>query len=406
MDMANPLLDAEKAGTLDSLRESIPDFKGKGIFGHLRETAVESVKKSGVKAAANPINNYGVPHYLTVNPKLKNQVRSSTEFLPARIAEEAGGYTDAVTRSWATIDQMRRGETFGNSVSRAKDTLVDYDPRRFSKFEKDVMKRVFPFYSFLSSQIPYVMRELIRHPAGGLGMTIRAQRHAQDNKYVPFHMRDQAAIPGGMDDKGNQTYISSLGLMHEDAVAMLKPDLADIFGNMNPLLKAPVELATGRSLFMRGPTGGRELSELDPAVGRILKRAKEITGMADPDDRRPAPFIGLRTEHLLSNSPAARLLSTTRTLLDNRKTWWQKGVNLLLGPKYTTISPQQRHSMMQSEVDAIFKEMGVRPFTKYAMKKGEIEAIEESGDKATAFRLRASVKLRAIMDKAQKERNK
>jgi len=405
MDMVDVMEDAEKLGTMKPLRESIPDFEGKGLMGHLWKTAKETMGEHGV-GAVNPLNNRGVPHYLTSNPKLRGKVRSSTEFLPGRLAEEAGGYTDGVTRAWATIDQMRRGETFRGAVDRAKATLVDYDPRRFSTFERDVMKRVFPFYSFLSSQIPYVMRELIRHPAGGLGMTIRAQRHAQDNKYVPFHMRDQAAIPGGMDDKGNQTYISSLGLMHEDAVAMLKPDLADIFGNMNPLLKAPVELATGRSLFMRGPTGGRELSELDPAVGRILKRAKEITGMADPDDRRPAPFIGLRTEHLLSNSPAARLLSTTRTLLDNRKTWWQKGVNLLLGPKYTTISPQQRHSMMQSEVDAIFKEMGVRPFTKYAMKKGEIEAIEESGDKATAFRLRASVKLRAIMDKAQKERNK
>jgi len=405
MDMVDVLDDAKKLGTLKPLRESIPDFQGKGLMGHLWKTAKETMGDHGV-GAINPINNRGVPHYLTSNPKLRGKVRSSTEFLPARLAEEAGGYTDGVTRAWATIDQMRRGETFRGAVDRAKATLVDYDPRRFSTFERDVMKRVFPFYSFLSSQIPYVMRELIRHPAGGLGMTIRAQRHAQDDKYVPFHMRDQAAIPGGVDAEGNQTYISSLGLMHEDAVAMLKTDLADIFGNMNPLLKAPVELATGRSLFMRGPTGGRELSELDPAVGRILKRSKEITGLADPDDRRPAPFIGLRTEHILSNSPAARLLSTTRTLLDNRKSWWQKGVNLLLGPKYTTISPQQQHSMMQSEVDAIFKEMGVRPFTKYAMRKGEIEAIEASGDKATAYRLRASVKLRAIMDKAQKERNK
>jgi len=406
MDAVDPMFDAETAGTTKALQESIPDFEGRGLMGQLGHVAKESVKESGVGAALNPFNNMGVPRYLTSNPDLVGKPRTSTQFIQGRLAEEAGNYTDNVTRATAVIDQMRRGESMPRSVDRAKNTLVDYDPRRFTKFENDIMKRVFPFYSFLSSQIPYVLKELMRHPAGGLGMTIRAQRLGQDDKYVPFHMRDKAAIPLGPDEDGNQSYIGSLGLMHEDAVGMLNPDLADIFGNMNPLLKAPVELATGRSLFMRGPLGGRDLSELDPAMGRIRQSIGERTGLLDESDQRPKPVGSATFEHLVSNSPVSRLVNTAKTLLDDRKPFIQRAVNLLAGPKFTTITPQSEQGMMRAELDAIAKEEHVRPFVRYSLGKGDIQALEDSGDVNKARKFRAINKVRALMDKAQKERNK
>jgi hypothetical protein len=404
MDASDPLFDANAAGTLEPLRKAVPDFKGKQLPGHLISTAKEGIKKHGIGASLNPFNNQGIPHLLTSNKKLRGKTRSETTWTPGLLAEQAGGYTDGITRATAVIDQMRRGTSFKDAMGRARDTLVDYDPRRFSNFEKEVMKRVFPFYSFLSSQVPYVIKELMNNPSGGLGKTIRAQRHGQDEEYVPYHMRDKAAIPWGTDAEGNQTYLASLGLMHEDAVAMLNPDLSDILGKMNPLLKAPVELATGRSLFMKGPLGGRDLSELDPTIGRIRQRAGEATGLLEPTNRRPDPFISTTVEHLLSNSPAARLLSSTRTLLDNRKSYSQRAVNLLLGPKFTTISPQQQQSMLRNEFDAVMKKNGIPPFTRYSLRKGEIQQIEDSGDKTLAYQMRAVEKARAILDKAQKQR--
>jgi len=401
-DAMDPAFDPNVSGSLKPLRDQIPNVEGRTV----RERASNLLGDyEGRKLAAmNPANLSGMPRWFTADDALRGKVRTTTDFLPARVADSFGQFTDASTRAAAIIDQVRRGQSFDSAMQRAKDTLVDYDPRRFSWTEKEVLKRVFPFYSFLSSQVPYVMKELLNNPAGGLGKTIRAQRHSQDDQYVPYHMRDKAAIPWRTDADGSQHYVSSLGMMHEDAVGMLDPDLADILGNMNPLLKAPVELATGRSLFMRGPLGGRELSEMDPAFGRIVQRSGELLGLREESDARPVSPIGATGEHLLSNSPAARVVSTVKTMLDNRKSLAQRAVNLLSGVKFTTISPENQQSMLRAELDAVLKERGVRPFTRYSLRKGEIEEIEESGDQELAMKLRAVEKARAVLDKAQRAR--
>lgn len=404
MELSDPLYQAHRTGTLDPMREAIPNYEGKTLGERFKQQGSEILADKG--AALNPGNLEGMPRFLTKDETLRGKPRARSQFFADRIAKSFGQYTDAVTRTTAVVDQMRRGVPHEQAWDRANRTLVDYNPKRFSNFEKEFMKRVFPFYSFLSSQVPYVLKELINNPAGGLGVTIRAQRHAQDDQYVPHRMRDKAAIPLSTDEEGNQHYLESLGLMHEDAVAMLKPDLADIMGDMNPLLKTPVELATGRSLFMRGPLGGTDLSELDPAMGRIIQEVGERVGLRQETDSRPppAPLIGNAGEHILSSSPAARLLSSTRTALDDRKTIAQRAMNLLTGVKVSTVSPYQQQSMLREELDAILKERGVRPFTRYSLDTDEIQEIEDSGDQVTAYKLRAVEKARAILDRAQRER--
>jgi len=404
MDIDDSLSDIRSAGSLDTLRESVPNRSRKPLSEQARRLGGEILDDGS--SAMNPLNLKGMRRFFTKNEKLRGSPRPRSQFVLDRLANIAGGWSDASTRAAAVIDQMRRGSDFRSSFSRTAEALVSYDRRRFSQFEREIMKRVFPFYSFMSSQLPYVFKELATDPAGGLGRTVRAQRLSQDQEYVPHHMRDRAAVPLGETEAGDQNYISSLGLMHEDALAMANPQLSDVLGDMNPLLKVPVELATGRSLFMRGPLGGEDLSELDPTVGRIRQNLGERLGLREPSRSRPEPFISNTIEHVLSNSPVSRWLNSTRTLLDDRKTPGQIALNLLTGVKVTTVSPEQQQRMLRDEADAILKDRGIRPFTRYHLKPGEIDEIEKSGDEDTARRLRAVERVRQILDKARRQRAK
>lgn len=401
MSAHDPLADLSSAGSLDALREVVPNQSRQPLVSLGKSLASDIA--SDIPAAMNPFNIQGMRRVFTRNPKLAGVPRPKSQFVVDRLANIAGSWSDATTRAAAVIDQMKRGVTFREAFRNAGEKLVSYDPRRFSRFEREIMKRVFPFYSFMSSQVPYVFKELATNPAGGLGRTVRAQRLSQDNEYVPSHMRDRAALPLSVTRSGDQNYISSLGLMHEDALAMANPDLADVLGDMNPLFKLPVELATGRSLFMRGPLGGEDLSELDPTVGRIRQGVRERLGISQPSSSRPEPFISNSVEHILANSPVSRWLNATRTLLDDRKTPAQRALNLLTGVKVTTVSPEQQQRMLRDEADAILKERGIRPFTRYHLKPEEIDEIEASGDTDTARRLRAVERVRAILDKSRRE---
>ncbi|MEZ6152930.1 MAG: hypothetical protein R3C09_22755 [Pirellulaceae bacterium] len=74
----------------------------------------------------------------------------------------------------------------------------------------------------------------------------------------------------------------------------------DIGGRLNPMLKYPLELASGQSLYH-----GRPLSTIAPDVGTAIHNLSGAEGKAQP-------FFSLQVEHALRNSPFARYLSTAR----------------------------------------------------------------------------------------------
>ena len=86
--------------------------------------------------------------------------------------------------------------------------------------------------------------------------------------------------------------------------------MLEIMSRLNPLVKGPLEYATGQSFFMRGESGGRRLETMDPQLERIIsnvshmvsgKEGEEVTG-----ERFRLPF-SKEIEVATGMTPASRL---------------------------------------------------------------------------------------------------
>ena len=388
---------ATQAGTrrdeYEQLMQSMPGIGGEGVFSDLGVLGREFLSGS---FRPWDVSGFGG--------------RTKSGFGVVKAGDLVGKMTDDMNRMVGFIESMRRGDDAATAMRKVNRVQLNYDPRTFTPTEQS-LKRIFPFYSYMSRQAGYVTTELMTNPTGRLGNLIRAIRISEDPDDVtlPEHVKNQFAlkvtdmplIGGG--EAGSDQYLAGFGLMFEDTLSMLPTGGAseffrNIIARTNPLVKAPAEWAFGRSSFQGGPFGGRDLTSMDPLLGRILTSA----GIQEElPNRQAAPAFGSRgLEFALANSPVSRLLSTARVLSDDRKTIPQKAMKSLLGMQMTTVQPQQRRYQAHEIINARLKELGVRPFVTYNPSKEYIEGLPEGQEKES---LRIS---KALIKALEKERER
>ena len=217
------------------------------------------------------------------------------------------------------------------------------------------------------------------------------------------------AIPLGDSADGGKNYLTGLGLMHEDPVATLFGGLNDsqafarnLLAKSNPMIKGFAEWGLGRSSFQGGPLGGRDLHDMDPTLGRIITQVglqeENVSGQA-------APAFGSRAlEFGLANSPVSRLLTTTKNLLDSRKSVAERIANVTTGLKITTVSPEQSRRAVRDISDSIARDVGARPFSTFTVSDDLLEYAQQNHPEAYK-RLAASAEIRRrwnIEDKKKK----
>lgn len=318
-----------------------------------------------------------------------------------RAGDIAGKHSDDMNRLVGFIERMRRGDDVRTAFDKMNRVQLDYSSKSYTQFEKHVMRKIFPFWSFFSKQLSYLTNELMTNPAGRLGQLIRLSGKAQSGEYLPDHVSNQVSIPFGQNEDGTQNYITGMGLMYEDAVASLFPTsgrdaLRGLISKMNPIVKGPAEWALGRSSFQGGPLGGRDIDSMDPVIGRILTQL----GVQDAlPGGQAAPVGGSRAaEFIASNSPVSRILSSTRTALDDRKTLLQRAINLTTGMRVTSVSPEQRRRGLRELTDSIARDSGARSFETFHISDELIESVPD--DQARI--LRAIKELRRRWDQRRK----
>lgn len=392
-----------KSGQADDILDQIPNQRQEGML--------ESLKRTwGSQSIGAQLAPWNVPGVITKTPA--GYGPRSTENIVAALHGAVRGTADNTIRMSSILNNMDRGMSFRDAFERVNWHQVSYDPRRYTRFEKRVMKRAIPFYSFISRSLPMVAMELASHPGGGLGRVIRAQRLAQGDQesYVPYDLQDSAAIPLSPGQKGELRYITNLGLMHEDALRYLAPTegvrgiLKRVVGSSNPLLKGVIEYATNTSTFFDGPMGGRRLDDLDPAVGRILHNMG-LTQL--PPSGRPNPFISPMVEAAAANSPAAAALRYARVISEplNRRSVSEKMINLLTGVRTKNIDQEALARELRDRLNAEQIRMGARPISIVTGTEGLAERYEAAGDEDAAEKLeRISRALAVIRKRLQQQK--
>lgn len=288
------------------------------------------------------------------------------KFALARYGRAAGDVTEGLHRLGGFTALIKQGYSPAEAAKRIKLLHVDYT--NLSEVERQVLRRIFPFYSYSRGMTEYLVRELSERPAGKVGQSIRAANVTRKkDPAMPDYVASGLSIPVGVKPDGTKTYISGLGLMHEQPVQLLDPivslnpqeALFEIGSNLSPLIKGPLEVMFNESLFQQSPQGGRSLDDLDPLVGRTLSNVGNTLGLTD----RTEPYnIGKIPEAVVSNSPVSRYLSTVRTVTDPRKTVAQKLSPFGTGARFSTISPAAQDAVLRERATQLMRELGGKVF--------------------------------------------
>ena len=352
----------------------------------------------------------------TWNP-LKAQLRGvggaeKTTFAPAAFGEDVSHYTESMNRIAPFWALLQSGVHPQEAAKRVFDSQVAYQGRFYTKFEQQVLKRLFLFYSFSKGQVPFTLKQLMENPGGRLAQTLRGINRSKDqDELVPQHIAETPSIPLGTLPDGSKRYFTGLGLGFEDPLQFATPSAKNLgleaLSRANPLIKGPAEWVAGQSFFQRAPGGGgRELTDLDPPLGRILANVREMAGGA-PSTSGPVRYPGSdMIEHMLANSPVSNLLTKARTITDPRKKGLPgaaaKASNLLTGFKVSDVSPAAQDRELRNRVQLIEKLLGAKTFTETFL-PADVKAGLSPAEQAQAASLNA---LKKLLDERSKARKK
>jgi len=360
-DVDNLDTSVDAARDFASITDTLPgNPKINGVGDLIKELFATAMGRRG--GDFNPLNIAGVNR------------RRETTLAPVQAGNLIGKYFDDSNRLVGFIESMRQGKSADEAMAIVDRVQLNYDPRTFTPTEQ-ALKRFFPFYSFFSREAKYLSNELWTNPAGRLGKLIRLQRHGSESsqdEFLPEHVRSKMAIPLGDSNDGGRTFLTGMGLMHEDVLSDIAGGLADpqqgmrsALSMMNPLIKGFAEFGLGRSSFQGGPMGGRDLDDMDPVLGRI---ATQLGLKDEAPGGGVSPLFGSRAlEFAASNSPISRILSTVKNLGDTRKTYAQNALRFMSGVQITTVSPEQARYGLRALGNKIARDAGARSFETFSI---------------------------------------
>lgn len=283
---------------------------------------------------------------------------------------------------------------------------------KLSPMEKGFARRIIPFYTFSRKITPQILETLIEQPGGKMAQTIRASNAGRnDEQVMPPHVADTAALPLGRKEDGSESFVTGFGLTPEAALPYItapldpKGALLNVGSSLTPLLKMPMEMATGQTFFQRGATGGRPLKDLDPVLGRTLSNIGEQMGLRQEGDG-PVNILGDRgasriAEHLVSNSPASRLLTQVRTATDPRKGFAEKATNILSPVKITDVSPKAQESALIDAASAFADDIGARTWSNRYFPKDMLERAKKTDPQAYQQMMQVNALLSAAKKRAR-----
>lgn len=170
------------------------------------------------------------------------------------------------------IDKLKSGSTIDDAVMSVKKYLFNYQD--LTEFEKTVMKRVMPFYTWTRKNVPLQLEHLITQPGkyAGLEKAVRAiekigmgDSRPVNEKYLSDYIKNNTAmrVKYNEDDKTYYYFLLGNWLPSYQAIDFLSQPLKNIIDMVTPLLKTPIELLSNKSFF-KNTLGESEMIENYP----------------------------------------------------------------------------------------------------------------------------------------------
>lgn len=273
------------------------------------------------------------------------------------------------------IAKRNEGLTPFEAGESVKKYLFDYQD--LTRLEKDVFKRLMPFYTWTRKNIPLQIEALIKDPAKQTKL-IKFKNNVEvysgddkTNALLPEYMQNASPVFIGKKD-GKVRYIKLEGFLPTADINRLSEPAQEMLALFSPILKAPIEQTANYNFFF----------------GQPLTRQKGIKGYVGYGERDYLfTRIPGRLEHL---ARLYRPLSEIDKVFGQKyqfQTGTQKAFNLLLGGKVYEYEvkdllkkfdrlTQEEARMIKYNINRIKEEMREHPEQAYKNEKDLKNQIE------------------------------
>lgn len=148
------------------------------------------------------------------------------------------------------VDKLQKGFTSDSAAMSVKKYLFDYGD--LTNFEKQVMKRMFPFYSWTRKNLPLQAEAVLNQPQKFLPMAkmLQGRNQADLNKLAFANPSLSQRLPVEKSrTKDSVTYIPLEGVIPGADLAKIARPQELLVEMLNPYAKTPIELLINKSFF-------------------------------------------------------------------------------------------------------------------------------------------------------------
>ena len=330
-----------------------------------------------------------------------------------RLNKQIGTAFENNSRMALFINRLKEGDSVDKAAMTVKKFLFDYGD--LTNFEKNVMKRVFPFYTWTRKNIPLQLENLISQPGkyAGLEKTVKAieqigmgDTRPVDEKYLSDYIKNNTAMKIKYDDKEKTYYYFLLGnwMPSYQAMDFLSQPLENLMQMLTPLVKTPMELMANKSSFFKNTLGDYTTIEAYPGqttnfLGlNMSKKAatvlRNIRLLSEIDKLNPGKiFGGEKGEPSLLEKMGMPAISVPGMgVISPSKEKYQKGepspsigmrVATTMFGKLQPYKVEQSREFYQRDTDARIQEL--KTAIKSAARKGDKERVKLLNEELRKF---------------------
>lgn len=284
----------------------------------------------------------------------------------ADTASTIAGKGDNFFRLSIWLKNMEEGMGATDAMAYAQKFLFDY-ANGLSPFERNVMRRLFPFYTFSRFNVPLQLGLMFKRPGmvslmGKTQNLFSEKRKDPIDTLLPSYVREQWRF-GPQINNGQLQIWTGRNLLATEELGFLgdiatwrgqsTPDILfdEVFARLNPMLKIPVELYIGKNLYFDSKIAEDQTIRgaiLDwPVIRDYLDMRKVRIGSGA--DARVLYRVNGHRYHLLNQLHFSRLYRTMVSIAgDEDTTFFQSLVPFFTGLRLTSIDLSRRMQHLES----------------------------------------------------------
>ena len=297
---------------------------------------------------------------LTDRFKVSSQFRSDftgafddpLEFKKLKATRKLGDWIELHQKANATIGALKKGFSLDEALDLAEKAGFDYS--KVSKFEQDIMKRVFPFYSFARKNAGLQLSTAVEHPGRILnqikftnmlsGIFGGRKPSEEDIKGLPEWATNALGFK-----VGDNKLFSNFDVPIQEFLERVTDPIGTSFSSLNPIIKYPTEAFTGYDFFRKQQIA--EVNKIAEPFAKLIESDKSPQWIKDLFDvveneyeidgeKKTVYKANPYALHLLRSIPTARMQNTFQRIVGDDEDLVNKLLSFFTGAKIYDIEQE------------------------------------------------------------------